>query len=151
MSHVSCVNVEIKDLNALKRAAEELGLEFVEGQKTYKWYGVWVNDYHKEDAAYRHGIDPKDYGKCEHALRIPGDKTAYEVGVVKVADGTFKLIWDFYGGPGGKLRKLIGNKGELLLQGYSKEVATKTLAKKGFKVLKTEKLSNGQLKVVLRG
>jgi hypothetical protein len=149
MSHVSCIDVVIKDLDALKRVAEELGLEFVEGQKTYKWYGRWVKDYNANDAAYKHGIDPGQYGSCDHVLRIPGNPSAYEVGVVKTADG-YKLIWDFWAGGYG-LRDKIGSKGEKLIQGYSKEVACKALAKKGLKVKSVEKLATGQLKVVLRG
>lgn len=151
MSHVSCIDVVIKDLDSLQSTAKELGLEFIENQKTYMWFGKWVKDYHSADAAYKHGIDPNNYGKCEHVLKIKGDNTAYEIGVVKKADGTYSLIWDFWGPQGDKLRKIIGNKGEKLLQGYSKEVAVKQLAKKGFKVQKVEKLENGKLKVVLRG
>lgn len=150
MSHVSCIDVEIKDLDSLKRIAQELGLEFIEGQKTYKWYGRWVKDYDAQDAAYRHGIDPDNYGKCNHVLRIPGKPLAYEVGIVQMPNGHYKLIWDFFAGGYG-LRDKIGSKGEKLIQGYSKEVAIKALAKKGLKVKSIEKLATGQLKVVLRG
>lgn len=150
MSHVSCIDVEIKDLDSLKHVAKELGLEFVEGQKTYKWYGRWVKDYNAQDAAYHHGIDPDNYGKCSHALRIPGKSSAYEVGIVQMPNGHYKLIWDFFSGGYGLCDK-IGSKGEKLIQGYSKEVAVKVLAKKGLKVKSIEKLSTGQLKVVLRG
>ena len=45
MSHVSTINVEIRDLEALKEACKVLGLEFKEGQKTYKWFGRHVGDY----------------------------------------------------------------------------------------------------------
>lgn len=150
MSHVSCIDVVIKDLDALKRVAEELGLEFVKGQNTYKWYGRWVKDYNANDAAYKHGIDPGQYGSCDHVLRIPSNASAYEVGVVKTAEGQYKLIWDFWAGGYG-LRDKIGSKGEKLVQGYSKEVACKALAKKGLKVKSVEKLASGQLRVVLRG
>ena len=150
MSHVSCIDVEIKDLAALKQVAKELGLEFVEGQKTYKWYGQWVKDYNANDAAYKHGIAPENYGKCAHVLRIPGNQQAYEVGVVELPNGSYKLVWDFWAGGYG-LRDKIGTKGEKLVQGYSKEVACKTLAKKGLKVKSVEKLATGQLKVILRG
>ena len=71
MSLVSCVKVIIKDIDTLVEEAEKLGLEFHEGQTTYKWYGQWIRDYHADDAAYKHGIDPKKYGTCTHALSVP--------------------------------------------------------------------------------
>src|SRR6266576_2837582 len=98
MSHAATVEIELKDLESLAKAAEQLGLEFRQGQKTYKWYGRWVDDYHGEDAAYKNGIKPEEYGKCEHALRVKGNDSAYEVGVVKKPNGTWGLIWDFYAG-----------------------------------------------------
>lgn len=132
MSHVAVIKVQIKDLEALKQTCSELGLEFVEGQKTYKWYGRWVRDYHGNDAAYKNGIDPKNYGKCDHAIRIPGNSSAYEVGVVRLDDGSYTLIWDFYNGGYGLIKK-IGKDGEKLTVGYAKTAArneTKRMAKK---------------------
>lgn len=150
MSHVSCVNVVIKDLDALRKVATDLGLDFVEGQTTYKWFGKWVRDYHQDDAAYKHGIDPKNYGKCDHVIRIAGDDTAYEVGVVKHPDGSYRVIWDFFG-PGQRLCPFIGTKGERLLQGYAKEVAVQALAKKGYKEVSAEWCNKtNKLKVKMR-
>lgn len=137
MSHVAVVDLEIKDLPGLKAAAEALGLEFVEGQGTYRWYGKWVNDYHGGDAAYKNGISPEDYGKCDHALRIPGKPGAYEVGVVKRKDGNgYTLIWDFFAGGYG-LRDAIGNDGHKLKQEYAATVATRKAKAKGFTVTRT--------------
>jgi hypothetical protein len=50
-----------------------------------------VNDYHGQDAAYHHGINPDNYGSCDHAVRVPG--ADYEVGVVPTPDG-YKFVWD---------------------------------------------------------
>ena len=36
MSHVANVEVEVQDLEILKRACDTLGLEFREGQKTWE-------------------------------------------------------------------------------------------------------------------
>ena len=56
MSHVALVDVIIKDLDAVELACEDLGvLELIRNQPRFNWYGRWVNDYGKEDAAYRHG------------------------------------------------------------------------------------------------
>lgn len=135
MSHVATVEVQIKDLAALKKACERLGLEFKENCKTYKWYGRFMNDYAGSNAAFKHGLKPEDYGKCEHAVAIPGDPTAYECGVVKRPDGNgYTLIWDFYGCNGQRLLKRIGKDGKKLRQAYTGEVAAAKLSAKGFKV-----------------
>jgi hypothetical protein len=39
MSHVTTINIEIRDLEALQAACAELGASFIENQTTYKWYG----------------------------------------------------------------------------------------------------------------
>jgi hypothetical protein len=122
MSHVATVQMEIKDLDALDAACKKLGLEFRRGQKTFKWYGTWVNDYAAQDAAYKHGIKPEDYGKCEHAIGVAGNSKAYEAGLVpnKEGDG-YKLIYDFWAGGHGLIAK-IGDSAEKLLQEYAKQV-----------------------------
>ena len=89
MSHVSTVSqIAWTSLTALGRAAERIGLELMIGQTTHRWFGRWVNDYGAGDAAYRNGIKPEDYGKCEHAIRLKGDTGQhYEVGLVPCVDG----------------------------------------------------------------
>ena len=44
MSHVAIIEAEITSLADLKTAAERIGCELVEGQKTYRWYGRHVGD-----------------------------------------------------------------------------------------------------------
>jgi len=132
MSHVATIEIIIKDLEALKQACKECGLEFVQGQKTYKWYGKWVQDYHGNDAAYKHGIDPKNYGKCDHAIRVPNNPQAYEIGVVKVDKG-YTLVWDFWNGGFG-LEKLAGPNCSNVVQNYSKNVTLKKLRNMGYSV-----------------
>ena len=118
MSHVAIVDVEIKDLTALARACENLGLKFNEGQKTYKWYGRSVGDYPLPD-----GFTASDLGKCSHAISIPGNKNAYEVGICKNPNGKGYLpLWDFWNGGYG-LQKMVGDNCDLLVHEYSKEVA----------------------------
>ena len=39
MSHISKIELEVKDLSTLKQACTRLGLTMVEGKKTFKWYG----------------------------------------------------------------------------------------------------------------
>lgn len=149
MSHVATIKIKIRDLEALKVAAQECGLEFREGQKTYRWYGRWVKDYHAADAAYKNGIKPEDYGKCEHALSNPSNPQGYEVGVVKSPDNDgYTLIWDFYGqnNSAGLLPK-IGRDGEKLQQAYAVNVAKSQLRKRGFN-FREEKQKDGSIKLI---
>ena len=110
MSHVARIDMEIKDLTALKAAAKLLGMEFLEGQTTYRWYGRHVGDYSLPE-----GFKASDLGKCEHAIGIPNDKKAYEIGVVKRRDGKegYTLLWDFWAGGYG-LEAKVGKDGNKL-------------------------------------
>jgi len=142
MSHVVTMKVRVTDLDCLERAADRLGLELVRGQKTYRWFGKWVNDYHAEDAAYRDGVDPSQYGKCDHVLRVRGVSGAYEVGLVDDGEGGFRVIYDFYNGGFG----LMGHIGDgekdcnKLMREYSKQVAIDQLEEQGF-VFDSEEVS----------
>ena len=44
MSHVSKIELVIHSLDDLKDACQKLGFQFMENQKSYKWYGRWVGD-----------------------------------------------------------------------------------------------------------
>lgn len=146
MSHVAKVELEITDLAALKAAVKAAGLEWKEGQTHFKWYGSWVNDYHGENAAYRNGIDPKDYGKCEHAIGVPGNKEAYEIGVCKNPKGKgHLLVWDFWSGGYG-LQKLAGDNCSNIVKGYVAEVAKKKMSMQGYTCTQT-KLPTGEVKL----
>lgn len=119
MSHVTDVKLKVTDLDALERAAERLGFEFRRDQKTYAWYGRFMND---SNAYGKH--DPKNFGKSEHALRLknhqPGD---YEVGVVKSLDGDgYEILFDEWG-PGQKLKAVVGPQANALRREYAAEVA----------------------------
>ena len=39
MSHISKIELEVKDLGTLRQACIRLGLNMLEGKKTFKWYG----------------------------------------------------------------------------------------------------------------
>lgn len=136
MSHVVDCDIVIKDLDAFEEACEAIGLEFRRDQKTYKWYGKWVNDYSAENAAYiRAGVKPEDYGKCEHAAAVKGNASAYELGLVPNPKGEgYVLIFDFYGGNGRALQNAIGKEGNKLKIEYSQRVIEKVAEKKGFKL-----------------
>ena len=130
------MEIVFKDLDSLKKAVADCGLEFREGQKTYRWYGRWMNDFGGENAAYRNGIKPEDYGKCEHAIGVPKSAQAYEIGVVKNPNGPgYVLVVDFWNGGYG-LEALAGKDCTKLAQAYGVQVNRKTLTGMGFQVTK---------------
>lgn len=147
MSHIATVSIQIKDLESLKKACKDIGLEFREGQKTYKWFGRWVNDYNGQDAAYKNGIKPEDYGKCEHAIGVPDNSNAYEIGVVKRSDGKgWALVWDFYAGGYG-LEKIAGKDCGNLVQNYTKNVTIKKMRSLGYEV-EQKVTANGEIELI---
>lgn len=142
MSHVSKGAVQVRDLEALKAAVKSLGGIWRDKQ-TYNWYGRWVNDYHGEDAAYRQGIKPEDYGKCDFAIGVPGG--TYEVGVVRTGDH-WSLVYDHWGSGGSAIEKQFGKLCGKLGQQLGLEVAKKKLAAKGYSM--TQRVVNGKIQLV---
>jgi hypothetical protein len=130
MSHIAQVDLHIKDLSALEKACAQLGLELVREQKTYKWYGRVVGDYPLPE-----GFQAHELGQCEHAIRIPGNSGAYEIGVVARRDGKpgYLLLWDFWHGGFG-LEERVGAECKKLRQSYAVQVATKQARGQGFRV-----------------
>jgi hypothetical protein len=151
MSHVATVAPVIKNLDALERACEELGLVLKRGQRTHKWYGTWVQDYNAEDAAYRHGIRPEDYGKCEHAIGVKDNPDAYEIGLVPNPQGEgYKMAFDFWAGGRGLIDKIGGKNAEALCQEYGVQVALQEvqhLAEEGWQISQV-KQPNGDVQVI---
>lgn len=172
MSHVSagepCINpAEFReggiDYEALVMALKELApeMEVVLGQKTFKWVGEWYNDYHAQDAAYKAGIDPKDYGKCEHVIRFKRDmhqdevwaahpdRAPNEIGLVRLPNGMLAPVFDFYGNRGGDLKRIMGGpaapKLTQLVTQY--KVVLQTARQKGHYVKDVEKLADGKVKI----
>lgn len=91
MSHIRKVTLKVRDLDALAEAGSVCNMELVRNQPKFKWYGRFVGD-----TAGIPGMDPKDYGKCEHVLRLKNASAYdYEVGVVKAKDGDgYELHFD---------------------------------------------------------
>jgi len=111
VSHVSKIEIEIRDLHSLKLACERLGFQFLEGQKTYRWYGKLVSP---ERTPLPEGITENDLGKCHHAIRVPS--ATYEIGVVQ-HNGKYLLLVDYWDS---KLRNALGGEsGGKLKQAYA--------------------------------
>ena len=132
MSHISKIELVIHSLEDLKEACRQLGFEFVDNQKTFKWYGRWVGD-----TPLPEGIKIEDLGKCDHAIRVPG--CDYEVGVVKRGD-SYILLWDYYYA-GGLTDKIGANAGKLK-QAYSVARVRKEARRKGYRV-REKKIDQG--------
>ena len=149
MSHVAAVKCQILNLEILKKSCENIGLEFVTGQKTFKWYQTWVNDYNAANAAYRNGIDPKTYGKCEHAIKVKNaNKETYEIGLVRDPERSdaWTMVYDFWQGGFG-LEKVAGKNLAILQKEYTKMVSVDQLTNLGYMV-EVEELENGELDVI---
>lgn len=138
MSHVASIDLDVKDLKCLARAAERLGLELVEGKKTYKWYGY-------STGTVPAGFTKDDLGKCDHALRVKGNSAAYEIGVCTARNGRpgYQLLWDSWEGGYG-LETKVGEDMGLLKQAYSLEAAKKQALRDGLRVTEVVK-ANGNI------
>ena len=112
MSHISKIELEVKDLGVLGQACARLGLALLKGQKSFKWYGTEA--------------------PCDHAIRIPG--ADYEIGVAK-SGASYELNCDFYDK---NLEKVVGLKGGLLRQAYAVEKTRIEARKKGYSVVERQ-------------
>jgi len=113
MSHISKIELEVNDLNTLDSACTRLGLQFVKGQKNFKWFG-------------------KKAGDCDHAIRIP--EAEYEIGINRV-NGIFELECDYYDR---NIGKTIGEKGGILKQAYAVEKTKTEARRKGYSVIEKQ-------------
>ena len=109
MSHISKIELEVKDLGVLGNACARLGLELLKEKRTFKWYG-------KE-------------AECDHAISVSG--ADYEIGVMRT-DGRYELQCDFYDR---NIETAIGNQGGLLKQAYAVEKTRIEARKKGYSVM----------------
>jgi hypothetical protein len=143
MSHVATIDLEVKDLKALQAACERLGMEFREGQKTYKWFGGYMGD-----SPLPEGFAAADLGRCDHALSVKGNAGAYEVGVVRRRDGKpgYTLLWDFWAGGYG-LQNVVGQNCANLKEAYTVEFTKNKLRAKGYHQFKEERQDSGKLRL----
>lgn len=156
MSHVTSINLVVKDLDSLEKACDELGLELQRGKRTYAWWGQFMND----SNAYG-GHDPKTFGRGEHAIKVKGDRPQngsmgpWEIGVVKALDNKegFELLYDQFGGAGARLTEKVGPAANKLRQQYAAAVAEKNalakLSRHGYRASR-ETLPTGALRLRLR-
>jgi len=134
MSHIVTIKTELRDLAAIKAACKRMGWQLVEGQHTFSWWGHYVGDYRAFEERLRNlGIKPENYGKCDHAIRVPGAK--YEIGLVQTGN-QFIPLWDAYD-TGGLQRITEANGMGGFLQAYAVEKAKLEARRKGYTVRET--------------
>jgi len=138
MSHISKIELVIQSLTDLKKACRDKGFEFVENQKTYKWYGTWVGS-----AELPEGISKDQLGKCEHAIRVPG--ATYEIGVVR-RGSSYLLLWDNW--QSGGLEVKVGPGAGKLKQAYAVARTRRKARQAGYRV--RELVSDKRVRLVLQ-
>ena len=109
MSHISKIELEVKDLATLNQACSRLGLELIQGQKTFRWFG--------------------QNGQCDHAIRVP--EARYEIGIVK-EENRYSLVCDYFDE---NIERTIGKQGGLLKQAYAAEKTRIESRRKGYSVV----------------
>lgn len=121
MSHITSIELEVKDLNALKSACRRLGFVYRENQRQFEYY-------------------KNQKGECLHAIHIEGCQ--YEVGIQRNANEGYQLAWDNY--HQGGLVAALGEGAGKLKQFYGLEKVKIEARKKGYSV--TERMKeNGQI------
>ena len=128
MSHISRIELEIKDLQSLKEACKRLGFEFRDNQQSYQWYGRWVGD-----SPLPEGITEDQLGRCDHAIKVPGAQ--YEVGVVRKGQ-SYILLYDEW--IKGGLKVKLGVNAGLLKQAYTIETLRKEARQKNYRFHETK-------------
>lgn len=131
MSHITKINVKIKDLDSLKKAAARCGLQMIEHQKSFRHYNGRVE-------------------ACAHAIVVPDNLKAYQVGVIwNEEEKSYDLATDFYAGGYGLTEK-IGKDFSTLRSAYALECAKFTAQEQypGWNITE-QKNENGDLQLVL--
>lgn len=132
MSHIVSIQTAIKDIDAVKAACAELGLEFKENQRTCAFWPT--------------GGAPQTH-PCTHAIALPVGTYRMELGLVLKPDGTYELVGDellklddtSYWNKAlfGLERNPLGQNFNKLLQLYGVHKATLEAKKRGYLVTRT--------------
>ena len=122
MSHISKIELEVKDLVMLSQACASLGLTLIRDRNQFRWYG--------KDAP------------CDHVIKVPG--AMYEIGVVK-QKGSYELNCDFYDSG---IEKVVGRQAGLLKQAYAVAKTKIEARRKGYCVL--EKNTDTGIRIHIR-
>jgi Protein of unknown function (DUF1257) len=124
MSHFTEIKTQIKDIDALRQACQEMGLPLLQDAESRGYY--------------------ENKTKGDYVIQLKGP---YDIALNKQPDGTFGLTADLWQG---HVEKEVGQKYVKLLQLYGVHKATIEARKKGISVLRRQQ-NNGTIKLVLMG
>ena len=124
MSHFTEIKTQIKDIEALRLACQELGLSLVPNAQARGYY--------------------ENRTKGDYVIKLKGP---YDIALNKQKDGTYGLTADLWQG---HVEKEVGQGYGRLLQLYGVHKATIEARKKGLSVLRRQQ-QNGSIKLVLMG
>ena len=122
MSHFTTIKTQIKDVEAMRSAVNELGLQLIPNTEA------------------RGYISNKTKG--DFVIRLKGP---YDIAVNQQPDGTYGLTTDWWDG---HVEKEVGSNFGRLLQLYGVHKASMEARKKGYSVLRNQQ-PNGSIKLVL--
>ena len=122
MSHFTTIKTEIKDIDALRSAVEELGLTLISNVEARGYAGNTL--------------------KGDHVIRLKGP---YDVAVNRQPNGSYGLTCDWWDG---HVAREVGEKFGRLLQLYGVHKATGEARRKGHLVQRRAQ-PNGAIKLVI--
>jgi len=138
MSHVTKTGFTIyaTDLDAVEEACRVTGtVEFMRGQTSYRWYGSFLND-SESGRRYAQEVSPEKWGRCDHAIRVKGNSEAYEIGLVRNAEGNFDLVFDSWG-PGRAIIEACGEDLYRLRQNITATICEREMARESYRSVRS--------------
>ena len=124
MSHFTTIHTQIKDIEALRLACQELGLALLQNAEARGYY--------------------ENKTRGDYVIQLKGP---YDIALNQQPDGSFGLTADLWDG---HVEKEVGKDYGKLLQLYGVHKATREARKKGLSVLRRQE-SNGSIKLILMG
>lgn len=122
MSHFTTIQTQIKDIEALRSAVSEMGLQLLANTTARGFYQQTL--------------------KGEFVIRLKGP---YDIAINRQPDATFGLTTDWWDG---HVEKEVGTNFGRLLQIYGVHKASQEARKKGLSVLRKQQ-PNGSIKLIL--
>ena len=124
MSHFTTIHTQIKDIEALRLACQELGLALLHNAEARGYY--------------------ENKTRGDYVIQLKGP---YDIALNQQPDGSFGLTADLWDG---HVEKEVGKDYGKLLQLYGVHKATREARKKGLSVLRRQQ-TNGSIKLILMG
>src|SRR6267154_1549662 len=124
MSHFTTIKTQIKDIEALRSACNELGLALLQNTEARGYY--------------------ENKSKGDYVIQLKGP---YDIALQKQPDGSFGLTSDLWQG---HVEKEVGQGYGKLLQLYGVHKASIEARKRGLSVLRRQQ-NNGSIKLILMG